>query len=166
MPGGWIAECGMQIELRAVSQAPGKGAGKDPPPPHSCKGAFLAEEAFPGQVLAPKRPRLDEISEEDSKGTGVDSIYSISCKMFQNESFDKIFKGANLGNSSAQGMIARKFYVLTQNSMDDLKVPLVNAPIMALHSRVILSKDGGNVLKDSVDSKNVAELKKSQEVVS
>ncbi|KAL8190433.1 UNVERIFIED_CONTAM: hypothetical protein K2H54_053979 [Gekko kuhli] len=51
-------------------------------------------------------------------------------------------------------------------AMEDVKVALVDAPVVALHSGAILSKDGDNVLKDPVNRKNKTALKKSHEAAS
>lgn len=48
-----------------------------------------------------------------------------------------------------------------------LKVPLVDAPVVTLHSGAVLSKDVDHALKDSVDRKNkMAIEKKSNEASS
>lgn len=44
--------------------------------------------------------------------------------------------------------------------MEDFKVPLVDAPVVALHSGAVLPKDGENALKDSANKKNKAALRR------
>ncbi|KAL8181928.1 UNVERIFIED_CONTAM: hypothetical protein K2H54_034813 [Gekko kuhli] len=50
--------------------------------------------------------------------------------------------------------------------MEDLKVPLIDAPVVALHSGAVMPKDGENALKNAMDRKNEAALKKVHEAMS
>lgn len=62
--------------------------------------------------------------------------------------------------------IAKKFCGLPGGVLEDLKVPLVDAVMVALHSGAILPTDRENALKDSVDRTNKMVLKKLHEVSS
>lgn len=48
------------------------------------------------------------------------------------------------GNDTSVTGIAKRFYALPEGTMEDLKVPLFNAPVVILHSGAVISKDGGN----------------------
>ncbi|KAL8194306.1 UNVERIFIED_CONTAM: hypothetical protein K2H54_013679 [Gekko kuhli] len=61
---------------------------------------------------------------------------------------------------------AKRFYSLPERIMEDLKVPLIDAPVVALHSGAILPKDGENTFRDSFDKNNEATPKKSHEAMS
>ncbi|KAL8185573.1 UNVERIFIED_CONTAM: hypothetical protein K2H54_055058 [Gekko kuhli] len=50
--------------------------------------------------------------------------------------------------------------------MEDLKVPLIYAPVVALHSGAVMPKDGENALKDAMDRKYEAALKKAHKAMS
>lgn len=79
------------------------------------------------------------------------------------DSFMSAIKAGRMGCSSAGltlNAITKKFYTLPSETMTDLKVPLVDGPVMALQSVTVLYKDGHSVLKDTVDCKNEAELKR------
>ncbi|KAL8187299.1 UNVERIFIED_CONTAM: hypothetical protein K2H54_043915 [Gekko kuhli] len=58
-----------------------------------------------------------------------------------------------------------KTYVLPEETMKDLKVLLVDAPVVALHSGAVLSpRDWENILKAAMDRKNETVLKKAHKV--
>ncbi|KAL8185532.1 UNVERIFIED_CONTAM: hypothetical protein K2H54_054470 [Gekko kuhli] len=61
---------------------------------------------------------------------------------------------------------AKHLYSLPEETMEDLKVVLVDALVVALHLRAVMPKDGGNNLKDAMDTKNDAALKKAHEAMS
>ncbi|KAL8190824.1 UNVERIFIED_CONTAM: hypothetical protein K2H54_062161 [Gekko kuhli] len=73
---------------------------------------------------------------------------------------------ANPGGGNSLLSVAKRFYSLPERIMEDLKVPLIDAPVVALHSGAILPKDGENALRDAFDKKNEAALKKSHEAMS
>ncbi|KAL8206822.1 UNVERIFIED_CONTAM: hypothetical protein K2H54_029540 [Gekko kuhli] len=73
---------------------------------------------------------------------------------------------ALLGSSYSLTPINKSFYTLPQDIMEDLKVRLVDAPVVALHSGAVLPKGGENALEDSVDMKHETALKKSYEASS
>ncbi|KAL8190418.1 UNVERIFIED_CONTAM: putative ubiquitin carboxyl-terminal hydrolase FAF-X, partial [Gekko kuhli] len=73
---------------------------------------------------------------------------------------------ANPGSGTSLLSIAKRFYSLPEETMEDLKVPLVDAPVVALHSGAVLPKDGENALKDATDRKNETALKKVHEAMS
>ncbi|KAL8221746.1 UNVERIFIED_CONTAM: hypothetical protein K2H54_074444, partial [Gekko kuhli] len=73
---------------------------------------------------------------------------------------------ANPGSGASLLSIAKRFYSLPEETMEDLKVPLVDAPVVALHSGAVLPKDGENALKDPTDRKNETALKKAHEAMS
>ncbi|KAL8169215.1 UNVERIFIED_CONTAM: hypothetical protein K2H54_040318 [Gekko kuhli] len=52
---------------------------------------------------------------------------------------------------------------LLEDTMEDLKVPLIDTPVVALHSSAVLPKDGENAMKYAMDRKNEAALKKAHE---
>lgn len=64
---------------------------------------------------------------------------------------------------STLNAITKKFYTLPSEMTADLKVPVVDALAVVLYSGVVLSMDGDNVLKDTVDHKNEAVLKRAHE---
>ncbi|KAL8169593.1 UNVERIFIED_CONTAM: hypothetical protein K2H54_053345 [Gekko kuhli] len=66
---------------------------------------------------------------------------------------------ALLGRGNSLPSIAKKFYTLPEDTIEDLKVPLVDAPVVALQSGAVLLKDEENALNDSVDKKNKMALK-------
>ncbi|KAL8181859.1 UNVERIFIED_CONTAM: hypothetical protein K2H54_032569 [Gekko kuhli] len=61
---------------------------------------------------------------------------------------------------------AKHLYSLPEETMEDLKVPLIDAPVVALHFGTVMPKDGENALKDAMDRKNEATLKKVHEAMS
>ncbi|KAL8174810.1 UNVERIFIED_CONTAM: hypothetical protein K2H54_054170 [Gekko kuhli] len=73
---------------------------------------------------------------------------------------------ANPGGGTSLLSVAKRLYSLPDRIMEDLKVPLIDAPVVALHSGAILSKDGENALRDAFDKKNEAALKKAHEAMS
>ncbi|KAL8174801.1 UNVERIFIED_CONTAM: hypothetical protein K2H54_054054 [Gekko kuhli] len=73
---------------------------------------------------------------------------------------------ANPGGGTSLLSLARRFYSLPDNIMEDLKVPLIDAPVVALHSGAVMPKDGENALKDAFDRKNENALKKAHEAMS
>ncbi|KAL8176730.1 UNVERIFIED_CONTAM: hypothetical protein K2H54_037964 [Gekko kuhli] len=73
---------------------------------------------------------------------------------------------ANPGSGTSLLSIAKRFYSLPEQTMEDLKVPLIDAPVVALHSGAVLPKDGENALKDATDRKNETALKKAHEAMS
>lgn len=64
------------------------------------------------------------------------------------------------GNGNSLTSIDHFFYTVSEGTIEDLKVTLVDAPEVALHSGAIFSKERDNVLKDFVDRKNETALKK------
>lgn len=50
--------------------------------------------------------------------------------------------------------IAKKMYSLPEGTMEDLKAPLVNAPVVSLYSGAVIFMDGDSVLKDALYRKN------------
>ncbi|KAL8179096.1 UNVERIFIED_CONTAM: hypothetical protein K2H54_059636 [Gekko kuhli] len=60
---------------------------------------------------------------------------------------------ANPGGGTSLLSLARRFYSLPDNTMEDLKVPLIDTPMVALHSGAVMPKDGENALKDAFDRK-------------
>ncbi|KAL8202884.1 UNVERIFIED_CONTAM: hypothetical protein K2H54_028560 [Gekko kuhli] len=73
---------------------------------------------------------------------------------------------ANPGGGTSLLSLARRFYSLPESIMEDLKVPLIDAPVVALHSGAVIPKDGENALKDAFDRKNENALKKAHEAMS
>ncbi|KAL8178427.1 UNVERIFIED_CONTAM: hypothetical protein K2H54_046645 [Gekko kuhli] len=73
---------------------------------------------------------------------------------------------ANPGGGTSLLSLARRLYSLPENIMEDLKVPLIDAPVVALHSGAVMPKDGENALKDAFDRKNENALKKVHEAMS
>ncbi|KAL8183696.1 UNVERIFIED_CONTAM: hypothetical protein K2H54_048893 [Gekko kuhli] len=73
---------------------------------------------------------------------------------------------ANPGGGTSLLSLARRFYSLPESTMEDLKVPLIDAPVVALHSGAVMPKDGENALKDAFDRKNENALKKAHEAMS
>ncbi|KAL8207158.1 UNVERIFIED_CONTAM: hypothetical protein K2H54_046717 [Gekko kuhli] len=73
---------------------------------------------------------------------------------------------ANPGGGTSLLSLARRFYSLPDNVMEDLRVPLIDAPVVALHSGAVMPKDGENALKDAFDRKNENALKKAHEAMS
>lgn len=70
------------------------------------------------------------------------------------------------GYGSLLTSFAKKFCILAEATIENFKVPRVDAPVVALPSGAVLSKDRDSVLKDSVDRKNEVELKKLHEASS
>ncbi|KAL8173808.1 UNVERIFIED_CONTAM: hypothetical protein K2H54_026368 [Gekko kuhli] len=73
---------------------------------------------------------------------------------------------ANPGDGTSLLSLARCLYSLPENIMEDLKVPLIDAPVVALHSGAVMPKDGENALKDAFDWKNENALKKAHKAMS
>lgn len=84
------------------------------------------------------------------------------------DTFEDIIRAewASPGSGSSLLSIAKRFYVLPEGTMEDLKVPLVDAPMVVLHSGAVLPRDGENALKDPMDKKNETTLKKAHEATS
>ncbi|KAL8199288.1 UNVERIFIED_CONTAM: hypothetical protein K2H54_039289 [Gekko kuhli] len=74
-------------------------------------------------------------------------------------------KTAGAGKKDRHGRIKGPARPL-ERIMEDLKVPLIDALVVALHSGAILSKDRDNALRDTFDKKNEAALKKAHEAMS
>ncbi|KAL8169260.1 UNVERIFIED_CONTAM: hypothetical protein K2H54_041994 [Gekko kuhli] len=72
---------------------------------------------------------------------------------------------ANLWGGTSLLSLARRLYSLPENIMEDLKVPLIDASVVALHSGAVIPKDGENALKDAFDRKNENALKKAHEAM-
>ncbi|KAL8187804.1 UNVERIFIED_CONTAM: hypothetical protein K2H54_056241 [Gekko kuhli] len=60
----------------------------------------------------------------------------------------------------------KHLYSSPEETMEDLKVPLIDAPVVALHLGAVLPKDRENALKDAMNRKNEATLKKAHEAMS
>ncbi|KAL8188485.1 UNVERIFIED_CONTAM: hypothetical protein K2H54_000343 [Gekko kuhli] len=73
---------------------------------------------------------------------------------------------ANPGGGTSLLSIAKRLYSLPEKTMEDLKVPLIDALVVALHSGAVLPKDGENALKGTIDRKNETALKKAHEAMS
>ncbi|KAL8221614.1 UNVERIFIED_CONTAM: hypothetical protein K2H54_071493 [Gekko kuhli] len=73
---------------------------------------------------------------------------------------------ANRGGGTSLLSVAKQLYSLPEKTMEDLKVPLIDAPVVALHSGAVLPKDGENALKDAIDRKNETAPKKLHEAMS
>ncbi|KAL8185118.1 UNVERIFIED_CONTAM: hypothetical protein K2H54_039012 [Gekko kuhli] len=82
--------------------------------------------------------------------------------------FDDVIREewANPGGGTSLLPIAKHLYSLPEETMEDLKVPLIDAPMVAFHSGAVMPKDGENALKDAMDRKNEATLKKAHEAMS
>ncbi|KAL8203143.1 UNVERIFIED_CONTAM: hypothetical protein K2H54_041896, partial [Gekko kuhli] len=73
---------------------------------------------------------------------------------------------ANPGDGTSILLKAKCLYSLPEETIEDLKVPLMDALVVALHSGAALPKDGENALKDAMNRKNEAALKKAHEAMS
>ncbi|KAL8211638.1 UNVERIFIED_CONTAM: hypothetical protein K2H54_004606 [Gekko kuhli] len=82
--------------------------------------------------------------------------------------FDDVIREewANPGGGTSLLSIAKRLYSLPEETMEDLKVPLIEAPVVALHLAAVLPKYGENAVKDANGRKSEATLKKSREAMS
>lgn len=65
------------------------------------------------------------------------------------EYFDNIIKveWAHPGGGNLVLFLVKRLYALPEEAMEDLKVPLVGAPLLALDSGAVLPEYGENALK-------------------
>ncbi|KAL8163039.1 UNVERIFIED_CONTAM: hypothetical protein K2H54_003850 [Gekko kuhli] len=118
---------------------------------------MVAEEG----KISPDQVILTELSPSGFQGSFLDD-----------EDLTAISEGDNIyafqaplscNPASSSHLSAEKFYALPEGAMEDLKVPLVDTLVVALHSGVVPPKDSGNALKDSMDRKNETALKEAHE---
>ncbi|KAL8220845.1 UNVERIFIED_CONTAM: hypothetical protein K2H54_055529 [Gekko kuhli] len=118
------------------------------------------------QMETPEVPRSSASAELDPRG------FKKPVKIQTFSPFPDYFEDvireewANPGGGTSLLSLARRFYSLPDNIMEDLRVPLIDAPVVALHSGVVMPKDGENALKDVFDCKNENALKKAHEAMS
>ncbi|KAL8221787.1 UNVERIFIED_CONTAM: hypothetical protein K2H54_074488 [Gekko kuhli] len=117
------------------------------------------------QMEVPEKPRSSPSANLDPRGFKK----SVKIQTFSPllDYFDDVIREewANPGGGTSLLAIAKR-YSLPEETMEDLKAPLIDSPVVALHLGAVMPKDGENALKDAMDRKNEATLKKAHEAMS